>query len=339
MNIDRWKRRTHTLVAVGLFCGAIRLPCQAERTLVQDIVIAAPVGEVWKAFTDEVKARDWIAPKTKFDIRVGGEMRSSHDANSTLDDDKTIVNRILSLEPERLLSIQNVKAPAGFKNAELFQKTWTVIHFESLGANSTRLRSVGLGYGDGPDWDVVYDFFTKGNSYLYGELKKRLESGPASDPDKVLEILDRMAGGDWIHESPRPDGKTFRSRSHLQKGPDGKSLVGQGWLTGPAGMFYHAATLIYREPTTGLIRFINVDEGGSTSQGEIRSIAADTLSWDWRLTTSAGELREFIVETKFTGVDEYVFKLETAAPDGTRQVMVEVPYKRVSDLPAEFTVP
>lgn len=334
--------------------------CHGERSLVQETIIDAPVARVWAAFTDEVEAQAWIAPKTRFDIRVGGEMRTSYNPESTLDDEHTIVNKVLSLEPERMLSIQNVQAPKGFPHADLFAKTWSVVYFESLGPNRTKLRSVGLGYGDGPEWDQIYTFFDKGNSYLYGELKKLLEqpidskdktapsdSTPTGIPsshssessaDATMERIGKLVGGAWIHESQRPDKSLFRARNELRWGPSAHCIVTSGWLGDAQGMFHHGAGLIYRDPGSREVRFVNIDEAGSVAEGKIESRAGgDKLVWDWRSKSADGTERRFDVVLEITSPDEYIFHLGSIDNVGKVKPMLDAPFRRVDAAPPEFT--
>ena len=43
-----------------------------ERLLVEDILIEAPLAEVWSAYTTEEGYTKWAAPKARIDLRVGG---------------------------------------------------------------------------------------------------------------------------------------------------------------------------------------------------------------------------------------------------------------------------
>lgn len=331
-------------ILMGLATLWIVPTIQAERTLVQETVINAPVAAVWDAFTDEVKARSWAAPKTKFDIRVGGEMRSSYDANSSLDDDQTIVNKILCLEPQRMIAIQNVKAPKGFPHADLFAQTWSVIYFEPLGPARTRLRSVGLGYGEGADWDVIYGFFDKGNAQVYGALKKLVENSPAaSSPDvekdsadATMKLLATLVGQDWVHEAKLPNGSIFRVRSRLRNGPGGHSIVTRGWLGNADGMSPHGAGIVFRAPGTGKVRFINLDEGGSVAKGEIKLADPQTLVWDWRSRALSGETHVYAITMKVISDQEYQFELKLVTEDGGTKPLVSATFRRVASLPAGF---
>src|SRR5690242_9188211 len=109
------------LTALVIACAAA--PARADRAMECSVVVAAPVADVWKAYTTNDGFASWAVAKADIDLRIGGDMRTHYNPNGVLGDDGTIVNRILAFEPQRMLTIQNTRAPKSFKNAELFQKT------------------------------------------------------------------------------------------------------------------------------------------------------------------------------------------------------------------------
>lgn len=196
--------RAHTMnnVIAGIMCGmslalALSGAASAARTLEHETVVDAPVEEVWRMFTTSEGARQWMAPKIEIDFRVGGTIRSSYHPDSTLDDEHTIVNRILTYEPLRMMSIQNEQAPAGFADAELFQQTWSVMLFNPVDDERTRVRFVGLNYGEGPKWDALYKHFEQGNQHLLNVLQQQLAE---RDADEAAMKESEGAGSALRHE-------------------------------------------------------------------------------------------------------------------------------------------
>jgi uncharacterized protein YndB with AHSA1/START domain len=178
-----------SLASITFLCaGAARFASAAQdqeagrRMLVHEAVIEAPVERVWAAFTTSEGFRQWAAPKAEIDFRIGGEIRAAYHPESNLCDERTIVHRILSYDPHRMLSIRNVQAPAGFVGAELFQQTWSVIFFTPVDANRTLVRMEGVNYGEGEDWDTVYNFFQRGNAYSLQMLQAAMRA-PAGDAE------------------------------------------------------------------------------------------------------------------------------------------------------------
>jgi len=318
----------------------------ADRTLVHEAVIAAPVAEVWDAFTTAEGFQSWAVPLAEIDLRVGGSIRSNYNPKGTIGDAGTIVNEILAYEPQRMLSLRNTKAPEGFPNAELFSKTWSVIYLSPVDdlRDRTRVRLVGMGYGEGGAWDDLYNFFKAGNAQTLDALRKKFEpNGTADDPQRVMTLLGKLAGDEWIHEgSPpgAPEGTVFRVRNVAEFGPDGKSLIMRGWIGGKDGLAPHSGCMIWLQPgeagTTSEVRFRNIDEMSGVVAGSIRLIGCDSVEWDWNRTAPDGVKSRFRVTMSFVADDKYGMKIDSIADDGAMTTMVQADFKRVEKAPAEF---
>ena len=141
--------------------------------LIHEGLVEAPVAQVWEAFTTSKGAESWMVAHAEVDLRIGGKMRTHYDPKGKLGDPGTIENTILSFHPERMLSMRNTKAPAKFKDAEAFQKTWTVIYFEKMGPKQTKVTVVGLGWGADEASQRVRAFFDRGNAYTLKKLQER----------------------------------------------------------------------------------------------------------------------------------------------------------------------
>lgn len=321
----------HLATACTLAGALYAAAAEPARTLEHVAVIPAPVDAVWTAFTNADEAKQWMVARAEIDLRVGGEMRTSYVADSTLDDDNTIVNRIISYEPQRMLSIRNVRAPASFENAQLFQQTWSVIYFESLGPDRTRVRTVGLGYGEGAEWDDIYRMFEVGNTWVLHELQKHFGGVPGEvlvnpgrkdadntaatapdDTDRVAAILDRMCGT-WEHDGTGPNGSALSVRNTIRPAAAHQSFVMTGERDRGGGFRPHATTLACRLPDAegGGIVFNAVDEHGGLARGRID--AGDdghTLIWDWPVVALDGTRTRYRIKTRLAGDDHYTMRLE-----------------------------
>lgn len=143
-----------------------------ERALQLAMDIPAPPHDVFEAFATSEGFKRWAVAVARVDLRTGGEIESSYDPKAVIGDPNNIKNQIITFIPDRLLVIRNVQAPAGFPGKDAFQKTVTVIEFESIPAG-TRVRLTNTGYGSGPEADTVYGHFAWGNAYTLAELRKR----------------------------------------------------------------------------------------------------------------------------------------------------------------------
>ena len=128
------------------------------------------VEKAWNAFTRPEEMTKWMVAKAEIDLRVGGKMLTSYSKDSNLHDEKTIENTYLSFDPQRMISIKATGQPKGFPFPEAIKKMWTVIYFEPLGANKTKLTVRSLGFTDDPESQKMREFFDRGNKYTLDEL-------------------------------------------------------------------------------------------------------------------------------------------------------------------------
>lgn len=347
---------SRALLTLALTC-TFNKPAHAERTLVHEAVIPAPPADVWNAFATSEGLRSWMSPHADIDLRIGGEMRTNYQPEGVIGDKSTIVNQVLAFEPQRMLTIRNTRAPEGFPHADLFQQTWTVIHFDPIEGqpDRTHVRIAGLGWGEGADWDVIYNFFKAGNAQVLDELRAHFQSkdqtadNKADDPQRVMELLGRMVGGEWIHEGKppappggaAPEGAVFRVRNVVEFGPDGASTLSRGWLGDASGMFMHSACLTWLEPASAdgsprQVRFVNVDQGGAIARGAVRLVDRESLQWEWNSTAPDGKTSQFRVTETFKDNDHYHLQIERQDEHGAWSDMVNADFARVDNAPAEF---
>lgn len=162
------------LLAIA-FCLA---PAQAhgqrgDNRLVHEGIVAAPVKDVWMAFTTKEGQESWMAAHSEIELKVGGLMRTNYDPKGTIGDAKTIENMIISYDPERMLSIRVTKPPEGFPFPNAVMNMWTVIYFEAASPRTTRVRFVGLGFGSDEESAKMRAFFDRGNAYTLKQLQER----------------------------------------------------------------------------------------------------------------------------------------------------------------------
>lgn len=306
---------------------------ESNSTLRHEAMIDAPAKEVWKAFTTSEGLKSWMAPHASIDLRVGGKMLANYHADGKLGDENTIENTILSFEPERMISIQATKPPAGFPFKASIKDMWSVMYFEPVGADRTRLSLCGMGFKDDAESMKMREFFDKGNAYTLEQLRKKFGRGTGASEGDALKIVQQLVGGEWTFENKRPDGGVFRGRSVIEWGPDSKSMVARGWLGDDTGMFYHGATQIWRDPASGAVRFQNLDENGGLASGEIVPTGDNAVLWDWNLYVPGGRISRYRVDMVFADADHYEFILHEVKTDGTTAERVRVKYARVPEAP------
>ncbi len=153
--------------------------------VVSEGIIEAPVEAVWAALATKEGQESWNVAHAEIDLKVGGKMRTHYDPKGVIGDPNTIENTILAFEPNRMLAQQVTGTPAKFPFNDAIRNMWTVIHFEDAGPGRTRLRIVGVGYGDDEESRKLRAFFDKGNDYTIKKLQAKFDpkakqpTGPA----------------------------------------------------------------------------------------------------------------------------------------------------------------
>lgn len=155
-----------------------RVEASGERTLCHEVVLPAPLSDVWALWTTSEGLRSWAAPVAAIDPRPGGAFESSYDTSARIGDAANIRNRVVAIIPERMLVIQVAAAPPGFPSLEQVRQLATVIEFEPLGARATRVRVSMLGYRSDAAFDALYRHFDRGNAWSLNKLHERVTRGP-----------------------------------------------------------------------------------------------------------------------------------------------------------------
>ncbi|WP_114522025.1 SRPBCC domain-containing protein [Altererythrobacter sp. ZODW24] len=143
-----------------------------QKTLIQSVLIAAPVADVWAAFTTEDGYTSWAVPNVRIDLRTGGMMESNYSADFVEGDPQNIKNQIIAYVPERLLVLKNVQAPAGFASRETMDRLTSVFEFEAMSDGSTKVTIHGIGYGSDEESLKLIEFFKIGNQWSFEQLQK-----------------------------------------------------------------------------------------------------------------------------------------------------------------------
>lgn len=163
----------HAFLALALACLAHA--ADATDSITAEGMVDAPVSEVWSAWTTSTGLRSWLAPHAEIDLRIDGLMRSNYKASGTLGDKDTIVNRVLSYEPQRMLSIRVAKAPEGFPFPNAVASMWTVLYFDERSPGKTHVRIVGMGFTRDEESQRMRAAFDSGNAYTLGQLQRRFQ--------------------------------------------------------------------------------------------------------------------------------------------------------------------
>jgi uncharacterized protein YndB with AHSA1/START domain len=131
--------------------------------IVAEVTVEAPVASVWAAWTTGAGLRSWLAPHADIELGIGERMRANYDPQGTLGDARTIENSILAYDPLRMLTLRVSRAPEGLPFPDAIHRMWTVIYFDAVEPERTRVRVVGLGFEADEESQRMRAFFERGN--------------------------------------------------------------------------------------------------------------------------------------------------------------------------------
>lgn len=169
------------VVGVLFFASATSANADDPGPIIAEGIVAAPVGSVWAAWSTGKELRQWLAPHAEIDLRVGGLMRANYDPAGALGDRNTIENVVLSFDPHRMLSIRVARAPEGFPFPEAVKHMWTVVYFDEVGPDRTRVRVVGLGFQADEESQRMRAFFEHGNAVTIEQLQRHFTQSSMGD--------------------------------------------------------------------------------------------------------------------------------------------------------------
>ena len=137
-------------------------------TIDRDVVINAPVSEVWKMWTTEGGARAFFAPLAKIELRPGGayEMYFNPGEQPGLRGGEG--NQGVAFEAERFLLV-TWNAPPKF-GALRDVRTFVAIRFEPMGAARTRIFFTHFGFREGAEWSAIHAYFERAWDAVFAQL-------------------------------------------------------------------------------------------------------------------------------------------------------------------------
>ncbi|MFC5861001.1 SRPBCC domain-containing protein [Acidicapsa dinghuensis] len=158
-----------TLTPLAVFAGPDRPEPAAEKALVIEISVPAPLSDVWHAFSTSDGLSTWLTPGAVVDLRPGGEWTAHFPGG------KTGGGTIVSFISEKEIVLAAL-APEAFPTVRV-ERMRAKFEFRANGS-STVVRLTETGWKSGPEWDKAYEYLTVGNAQLMATLHKRFLNGP-----------------------------------------------------------------------------------------------------------------------------------------------------------------
>ena len=150
---------------------------EGQRVLKESLVVAAPVHEVWKAFTTDAGFTRWAVKVAHITPGNGGLIEFALGDDGKIGAPDNVRNRIDVYLPERLLVMHNEFVPAGGPlDPATFATVRTLIELVPVRAGRTRVTQTVVGFGPGPKYEELYSHLHDGNASYLAALAKCFEA-------------------------------------------------------------------------------------------------------------------------------------------------------------------
>jgi uncharacterized protein YndB with AHSA1/START domain len=163
-------------LACSGFNPALAADAGPERAILKEAVVAAPIEEVWKAWTTSEGIATFFAPEAVVEPRSGGAFfvhMNPYGAPGMRGADDM---RVLAVQENKMISF-TWNAPPHLPETRA-QRTLVIVRLLPVAGNETRVRLTHIGWGDGGQWDQTYAYFDRAWGNVLANLQKRFVEGP-----------------------------------------------------------------------------------------------------------------------------------------------------------------
>ncbi len=185
--------KTHAALAAFAFAMAWSTQAAAdERMIAKQVVVAAPIEEVWKAWSTTEGVKSFFAPDARVEARSGGpfEVYINPYAEPGLKGADDM--RVMAVQPPTMISF-TWNAPPSYPEIRA-QRTLVIVRLRPVDDKRTEVTLHHVGWGEGEKWDAVYQYFDRAWGNVLANLQKRFVDGPI-DFTQWLERLKPQTAG------------------------------------------------------------------------------------------------------------------------------------------------
>ena len=151
-----------------------------DRMIRVDLVVAAPVADVWAAWTTREGIASFFGRDARVELRVGGPYEVYFLMDAPIGNRGSEGCQVLSYVPGELLAF-SWNAPPSMP-AVRAERTQVVLRFEAVNGGRTRLHLTHLGWGTGDEWDAAFDYFSIAWMQVLASLEKRFADSTTEAP-------------------------------------------------------------------------------------------------------------------------------------------------------------
>ena len=163
-------------LGLAMAVSAQSSPAQnSERAIVKEVVVNAPVAEVWKVWTTTEGVVTFFAPRAHVELRAGGPYELYFDAAQPKGLQGSEGCTVVKFQPmEKLVFTWNHPPFLSIRN-ELTRVTLT---FHEIATGRTRVSLRHTGWKEGVEWDQSFAYFDRAWTKVLANLDHRFTTGP-----------------------------------------------------------------------------------------------------------------------------------------------------------------
>lgn len=154
------------------------IEADGTHTLAHEVVVGAPIGDVWAAISTPQGWTTWAVPLAWSDPADRDLLETSYDPAAQPGQPQTIRQLFILRIPGRLLAWRTIKAPAGFPDFDSFSRVTSIFELIPESGSRTRVRLTMTGYADDEAGRRLIGFFDRGNALSLERLRRRFSDGP-----------------------------------------------------------------------------------------------------------------------------------------------------------------
>jgi uncharacterized protein YndB with AHSA1/START domain/uncharacterized protein YciI len=142
-----------------------------DRLIRYEVHVAAPLEEVWKAWTTVEGVKRFFASDAKIEMKIGGayEIYFGPEEKQGLRGSEGC--EVLSFLPMEMLSF-SWNAPPDYPEIRPW-RTRVILNFRRLQDGRIRVNLAHYGFGEGEEWDAVWNYFNIAWSHVMDQFLRR----------------------------------------------------------------------------------------------------------------------------------------------------------------------
>ena len=165
---------------------AAAAPASWRRELRKEVTVAAPLAEVWNAWTTTDGVTGFFAPAAKVEARIGGPYEIYFAPSQPEGLRGSEGCKIHSVVPMKMLAFEWNAPPTIPAIRDSGVHTLVYIELKELGPDKTQVTMTHTGWGVGEDWDKTYAYFDRAWDAVLSNLNYRFTVGRVEWPGHFI---------------------------------------------------------------------------------------------------------------------------------------------------------